>query len=184
MGEIGQTKSGIGFPEDEQGGKEGIPFFKVSDMNNKGNEIEMVNANNYVTDYQIDKKNWKPILDLPAVIFAKVGAALMLNRKRIVKVPFLIDNNTMAYIFGEKWEPNFGKTLFDTLNLPRYAQTGALPSFNGSDIEDIRVIIPNMAEQQRVSCLFKKLDSVITLHQRNVDNLKKLKQTLLNKMFI
>lgn len=46
LGEIGNTQSGIGFTEDEQGGTVGIPFYKVSDMNNVGNEHEMNNSNN------------------------------------------------------------------------------------------------------------------------------------------
>ena len=48
LGKLGKLQSGIGFPDAEQGGKEGIPFYKVSDMNNFGNEHEMTNSNNYV----------------------------------------------------------------------------------------------------------------------------------------
>ena len=38
LGDIGYAKSGVGFPDSEQGGQKGIPFFKVSDMNTNGNE--------------------------------------------------------------------------------------------------------------------------------------------------
>ena len=61
LGEIGKVQSGIGFPETEQGEKTGIPFYKVSDMNNKGNENEMLTANNYVSEEQVEKRRWKPI---------------------------------------------------------------------------------------------------------------------------
>ena len=47
-------------------------------MNNPGNETEMVNANNYVTEEQIARKKWKPITEVPAMFFAKVGAAVRL----------------------------------------------------------------------------------------------------------
>src|SRR5699024_11910582 len=94
LGTVGRTQSGIGFPDSEQGGKVGIPFFKVSDMNKPGNEYEMLSANNYVSEEQVELKNWKPIKELPAIMFAKVGAAIMLNRIRIIRTPFLIDNNT------------------------------------------------------------------------------------------
>ena len=184
LGEVGKTQSGIGFPNQEQGGHQGIPFFKVSDMNNEGNEFEMKISNNYVTEIQITNRKWKPISEVPAVIFAKVGAALMLNRKRLVKVPFLIDNNTMAYIFNKKWDPYFGKTLFDTLNLPRYAQIGALPSFNGSDIENIKAMLPSLEEQQVLSQFFQNIDTLIALHQRKLDHLKLLKKGLLQQMFV
>ena len=184
LGEIGITKSGVGFPDKEQGGRNGIPFFKISDMNIPGNEYEMLNSNNYVTDEQIQRKNWKVITDVPALIFAKVGAAIMLNRKRIVRRPFLMDNNTMVYIFSNSWDTNFGKYLFETVYLPKYVQVGALPSYNSTDIETINIKLPKNDEQQKIGNIFKHLDELITLHQRELDNLKILKKTLLSKMFV
>ena len=184
LGELGETKSGIGFPDDEQGGKKGIPFFKVSDMNNIGNEHELKNSNNYVDTEQLKRRNWKPIMNVPAVIFAKVGAAIMLNRKRIVRMPFLLDNNTMAYIFDDSWNSDFGKILFETIYLPRYAQVGALPSYNGSDINSIKVFIPNKKEQEKIGVFFKQLDNTITLQQRKLNQLQNMKQVLLQNMFI
>ena len=49
LGDVGNAKTGIGFQDAEQGCEEGIPFFKVSDMNLDGNENELIRANNYVT---------------------------------------------------------------------------------------------------------------------------------------
>ncbi|HEM5322361.1 TPA: restriction endonuclease subunit S, partial [Streptococcus suis] len=137
LGEVGYAKSGVGFPEKEQGGTTGIPFFKVSDMNTNGNENELVVANNYVTDEQISKRKWRVITEVPAIFFAKVGAAVMLNRKRLIRHPFLLDNNTMTYVFNHtQWDTNFGKTLFETIDLIQLTQVGALPSYNSSDVEN------------------------------------------------
>lgn len=166
MGEVGTVKSGMGFPDIEQGGTEGVPFFKVSDMNIKGNEHELVVANNYVTSEQITRKRWNVINDVPAILFAKVGAAVMLNRKRLVRSPFLLDNNTMVYIFDKKiWDCDFGKTLFETIDLTKLTQVGALPSYNASDVENVSIIIPDRAEQEIVGKYFRQLDHLITLHQ-------------------
>ncbi len=184
LGKIGKTQSGIGFPDVEQGGTEGIPFYKVSDMNNPGNEHEMINANNFVNKEQLKRKKWKPIETIPAIMFAKVGAAIMLNRKRLVTSSFLIDNNTMAYIFDNSWDTNFGKTLFETINLPRYAQVGALPSYNGLDIESIEVILPNKDEQAKIGEHFSNLENLITLHQNKLEQLNELKKSYLQNMFI
>ena len=184
LGDIGSARSGVGFPDAEQGGIEGIPFFKVSDMNNVGNENELVSANNYVSDEQNKRKRWNVITDVPAIFFAKVGAAVMLNRKRLVRFPFLLDNNTMAYIFDKKtWDCDFGKTLFETIDLTKLTQTGALPSYNASDVEDIEIYLPNIEEQKAIGAFFLQLDNLITLHQRKCDVLKKLKKGLLQKMF-
>lgn len=167
LGDIGKAKSGVGFPDVEQGGTKGTPFFKVSDMNTDGNENELVIANNYVTDEQISRKRWNVIADVPAIFFAKVGAAVMLNRKRLVRFPFLLDNNTMAYIFDkEVWDCDFGKTLFETIDLTKLTQTGALPSYNSSDVEEIEIYIPSKLEQKYIGRYFQQLDNLITLHQR------------------
>ena len=183
LGQLGTFKSGIGFSDSQQGGTEGIPFFKVSDMNNIGNETEMRNANNYVTQEQIMKNSWKVINETPAIIFAKVGAALMLNRKRLVTRPFLIDNNTMSYSFDESWDKDFGLTLFQTINLPKYAQIGALPSYNASDIAMIKVNVPDVQEQSAIGSLFRTLDDLLASYNDNLANYQSLKATLLSKMF-
>ncbi len=184
LGELGKCQSGIGFPECFQGGKEGIPFYKVSDMNNYGNESEMNNSNNYVTEEVITRNKWKIISDVPAIIFAKVGAAVMLNRKRLCKKPFLLDNNTMAYKLSNKWDTNFAKISFEKLDLRKLIQVGALPSYNATDVENMDTCIPvEFEEQVQIGILFDKLNNLITLHQRELDSLKKLKKSLLQKMF-
>ena len=183
LDQLGTFKSGIGFSDSQQGGTEGIPFFKVSDMNNIGNETEMRNANNYVTQEQIMKNSWKVINETPAIIFAKVGAALMLNRKRLVTRPFLIDNNTMSYSFDESWDKDFGLTLFQTINLPKYAQIGALPSYNASDIAMIKVNVPDVQEQSAIGSLFRTLDDLLSSYKDNLANYQSLKATMLTKMF-
>ena len=186
LGEIGSARSGVGFPNVEQGGSEGTPFYKVSDMNLEGNEFQLRRANNYVTDEQIERKRWKPINEVPAMFFAKVGAAVLLNRKRLVDEPFLLDNNTMAYSFDCRfWDVAFGRILFDGLDLTSLVQVGALPSYNASDIESMEVAIPSkIAEQVKIGALFAKLDSLIALHQRELDHVKELKKGLLQQMFV
>ena len=183
LGQLGSFKSGIGFPDSQQGGTEGIPFFKVSDMNNIGNETEMRNANNYVTQEQIAKNSWNVVKDTPAIIFAKVGAALMLNRKRLVTKTFLIDNNTMSYSLNKSWDKDFGLTLFQTIYLPKYAQIGALPSYNASDIATIKVNVPSIQEQTAIGSLFRTLDDLLASYKDNLTNYQSLKTTMLSKMF-
>lgn len=183
LGDLGKTQSGIGFPDSEQGGQIGMPFYKVSDMNTEGNEHEMVTANHYVTSAQIAKRGWKPIDVVPAILFAKVGAAVMLNRKRLISKPFLLDNNTMAYSFGDSLDTSFGKSLFDTIYLPSLVQVGALPSYNGTDINGLEVKIPNLDEQVMIGSAFDKINKLITLHQHKYDKLVNIKKALLDKMF-
>lgn len=167
MGELGFAQSGIGFPDTEQGGTEGTPFFKVSDMNMPGNEHELVASNNYVTPEQIARMGWHPINQVPAIFFAKVGAAVMLNRKRLVNKPFLLDNNTMAFSMDSSLlNTQFGQSLFERLDLTSLIQVGALPSYNSSDVESITVSLPStMDEQRRIGQCLCNINDLITLHQ-------------------
>lgn len=182
LSEVGIFNSGIGFPENLQGGMEGVPFFKVSDMNNKGNEIVMRKSNNYVSNEIINSKKWKIITTVPSMIFAKVGAAIMLNRKRLVLEPFLIDNNTMSYSFSNEWNTSFGRVLFQTIYLPKYAQVGALPSYNAKDIGTIKVKLPTKQEQEKIGTFFDKIDNLIELQTNKIELLKQRKQGLLQKI--
>ena len=167
LGDIGKARSGVGFPDADQGGVTGVPFFKVSDMNLDGNENEMIVANNYVTAEQIADHRWSPITELPAIFFAKVGAAVMLNRKRLCRFPFLLDNNTMAYSLSPtKWDADFAKALFGTVDLTSLVQVGALPSYNAGDVESMGIYLPSPFEQEQIGAFFKLLDNLITLHQR------------------
>lgn len=184
LGEVGKARSGVGFPDAEQGGFFGIPFFKVSDMNSDGNENELTIANNYVTEAQIASHKWSPIEELPAIFFAKVGAAVMLNRKRLCRFPFLLDNNTMAYSLAKgMWDSDFAKALFETVDLTSLIQVGALPSYNAGDVEAMEIWLPNVLEQTKIGCFFSNLDRLITLHQRKLEKLKNLKKACLDKMF-
>ena len=184
LGDIGKARSGVGFPDSEQGGVTGIPFFKVSDMNLDGNENEMTVANNYVTAEQIAVHRWSPITELPAIFFAKVGAAVMLNRKRLCRFPFLLDNNTMAYsLSSTKWDADFAKALFGTVDLTSLVQVGALPSYNAGDVESMEIYLPSLLEQEQIGGFFKQLDTLITLHQRKCANLCSPSQVVFSLLF-
>ena len=46
-----------------------------------------------------------------------------------------------------------------------------------------QILVPGVVEQQAIGALFQKLDSLIALHQRELDHVKELKKGLLQKMF-
>ena len=179
--ELGEFKSGVGFSESEQGGQEGIPFFKVSDMNLSENTFHMNIANHYVTEEQIQKLKLK-VIKKDAIIFAKVGAAIFLERKRIAK-NFLIDNNMMAFI--PKANLLFMKYLFETVQLSKFAQVGALPSYNSSDLAIIKVGLPNSYEEQtKIARFLTECDDKINAVDAQIQSAQQWKQGLLQQMFV
>ena len=180
LDDVGSFKSGTGFTESEQGGKSGMPFFKVSDMNLEGNQKVMVSANNYVNDEQIARLNYKPI-NKKSVIFAKVGAAVFLERKRIAD-SFLIDNNMMAFTPTE--DIDFIRQWFDTVRLSKYAQVGALPSYNASDLKTIKINLPSLPEQTKIASFLSSIDNKIEQVDKQLDESKQFKKALLQQMFV
>jgi len=180
LDDVGSFKSGTGFTEAEQGGKSGVPFFKVSDMNLEGNQKVMVSANNYVNDEQIARLNYKPI-NKKSVIFAKVGAAVFLERKRIAD-SFLIDNNMMAFTPTE--DIDFIRQWFDTVRLSKYAQVGALPSYNASDLKTIKINLSSLPEQTKIANFLSSIDNKIEQVGKQLDESKQFKKALLQQMFV
>jgi type I restriction enzyme, S subunit len=180
LGDVGTFKSGTGFSEIEQGGVLGTPFYKVSDMNRLGNENQMMTANNYVSDHQIAKLKYKPIKGT-AIIFAKVGAAIFLERKRIA-TNFLIDNNMMAFI--PVGDVEFFRFSFQLLRLSKYAQVGALPSYNASDLRSLKIVVPTAEEQKRVVSFLSKLEEIVSLANQRLEKMQQFKKGLLQQMFV
>ncbi len=67
----------------------------------------------------------------------------------------------------------------------RNLSTGStFESINSNDIKEAYVLIPNNGEQTKIGEFFKELDNLITLHQRELEKLKQLKQAMLQKMFV
>ncbi len=52
------------------------------------------------------------------------------------------------------------------------------------DLQKMFIKVPKYMEQRKVSTLFRELDNLITLHQRQLEKLKNIKSALLEKMFV
>ena len=184
LGLIGKATSGSGFSEKYQGYKDlPIPFYKVSDMNNAGNEIIMSNSNNYVSEELLSTMRLKAC-HRNSIIFAKVGAALLLDRKRIAISPFLVDNNMMIFTPNNENVLEYVYYWFTNTRLSKYAQVGALPSFNAGDIESITIPLPHIEEQQKIADFLSAYDEAICFARQELEKWKELKKGLLQQMFV
>ena len=64
---------------------------------------------------------------------------------------------------------------------PGSAMTNLVPM---SEIKKWEIIIPSKAEQNKIGEFIQKLNSLIALHQRKLDKLKKMKAAYLEEMFV
>ena len=63
------------------------------------------------------------------------------------------------------------------------AQGKSVVHLHNSDLQTLDVVFPSLDEQSQIGLCFEEFDALITLHQRKLDDLKKLKSGLLQKMF-
>ncbi|NDR69669.1 restriction endonuclease subunit S [Fructilactobacillus sanfranciscensis] len=59
-----------------------------------------------------------------------------------------------------------------------------MPRSNWKNVSSTDFAIPSKDEQKQIGAFFKQLDDTITLHQRKIGKLKKLKDAYLNEMFV
>ncbi|WP_294543835.1 restriction endonuclease subunit S [uncultured Limosilactobacillus sp.] len=64
------------------------------------------------------------------------------------------------------------------------AATGTMQIVNKKDFTNLNTLVPILSEQRHIGNMFEQLDHLITLHQHKIDNLKRLKRALLQKMFV
>ena len=64
------------------------------------------------------------------------------------------------------------------------SQRSGQPGINDQQFSGYQIAVPNSEERERIGSFFSRLDTAITLHQRKLETYKKLKKSLLQKMFI
>jgi type I restriction enzyme S subunit len=177
--EYGQLKEfvsfmpGFGFPLEFQGQTDGeFPFFKVSDMELAENNRYMIKANNYVNQKMVLKQGWR-LIPGEAVVFAKVGAALLLNRRRITTCPCLVDNNMMAAVTKKDIINSFIYWWMTCLDFGQLVQTTALPSVNQTQLGQVLIAFPKSKEEQLQ--IVSSIDLNDTLIEKEMIFLTKLK---------
>ena len=178
LASIAVLSGGHGFPEDEQGYQTGsLPFYKVSDMNRTGNEKFLDRANNYVQPETAQRNGWR-VLPPGAVVFAKVGAALLSNRRRILRVPSIIDNNMMAAVPRELVSTEWLYRWLQTVDFAEFVQVGALPSVNQGLVGGLTLDLPTLREQERQTDVLYAFDSRINTELAQLAKWKRVRAGL------
>ena len=82
-----------------------------------------------------------------------------------------------------QYQLNYGKEFAKYAILQK--QGGSRTYMYLNKLKELRLTIPNSVEEQKkISAYFMKLDSLITLHQRELEKLQNIKKSMLEKMFV
>ena len=64
------------------------------------------------------------------------------------------------------------------------ARMDGLLNISFDEYSSVSVVLPSIEEQDRIAGFLRNLDRLITLHQRKLETLQKMKKSLLQKMFV
>ena len=181
--EFGVFKGGSGFPLWAQGQRTGeYPFFKVSDMNNEGNETFMTAANHYVSE-QTRKHLGAQAFPADSIVFAKVGAAVFLERKKILGQPSCIDNNMAAYVLdASRADVRFVHSLLLMKKLGALVATTALPALNGKQLAEMVLALPPLPEQRVIAAALSDVDALLATLDQVIAKKRDLKQAAMQQL--
>ena len=112
-----------------------------------------------------------------------IGRKGTIDKPYILYAPFWTVDTLFYAIPAEKFDLNFAFDIFQNIDWKMKDESTGVPSLSKTAINNIDIFIPKYYEQQFIGRLFSNLDNLITLHQRKVENLKKIKKAMLEKMF-
>lgn len=186
LGETCNILAGFGFPKRLQGKESGdIPFFKVGDISEcwKRGETNLTRAKHYLSRSESIQIRAKP-LPASTTVFAKIGAAIALNRRAILSEPSLVDNNVMGlYPASTSLDYKFLFHFICTVKLDELSRATTVPSVRKSDIEQIKIPVPPIAKQKElvaeIEKQFTRLDAGVKALKRVQANLKRYRASVL-----
>ncbi|WP_157951239.1 restriction endonuclease subunit S [Streptomyces sp. DH-12] len=189
VGRVARLISGVGFPHQYQGKTSGAhPFLKVSDLASAVSGYHLVTAQNWVDQADLASLGAR-LAPKGAIVFPKVGAAMLKNPRRLLDLPAAMDNNLMA-IVPNSGEPRFWLYALSTIDLGEISAGGALPYVNEGQIRDLHIPFPSVEQQRHIAdfldaetariddLAFRQSDQSQLLADRDVSNLSEVYQNL------
>ena len=183
LADFGVFRSGNGFPLVFQGHQSGdYPFFKVSDLSGEGNQLFMNNANHYIGE-DIRRKLSAIKFGPGSIVFAKIGAAIFLERKRLLTQESCLDNNMMAFTLTDNYAcPRFFHYLFQRIEIGKLVSTTALPALSGRHIGAVGVLIPPPVEQRAIAEVLSDVDGLINALDALIAKKRAIKQATMQQL--
>ena len=174
---MGTLKGGNGFPPSMQG-REGneFPFYKVGDL---GKSIDGMSLGE--TRHSISKEDaanlGATIFKPGALAWAKIGAALSLNRRRVIRSACCLDNNMTGFTpDASVASTTYCFYLLSSIDFSLHAKPGAVPSFSEGDQGELMVTCPSLEEQCGIVNFLDRetarIDALIAKTQHSIDLLK------------
>ena len=151
-----------------------VPFFKIGTF---GGEPDAFISNELFEKYR-ELYSFPKVGDILISAAGTIGRTIVYQGERA----YYQDSNIVWLNHDERLDNSF---FLQYLNNQTWSslEGSTLKRLYNKDILDANIALPKPDEQHRIGALFRKLDSLIALHQRKLDHVKELKKGLLQKMF-
>jgi type I restriction enzyme S subunit len=154
LGQVAVIRNGYSFPAKQAiHDNKAMPFFKVVDLaqtDGKANPY-LSKAKHYISADECYGQKLKP-LQPESIVFAKTGEAIKLNRRAVLKLPSLIDNNMMGVLSAsDKLDNTYLYYFLLSVRLQELGRATTMPSLRKSDVSNISIPLPAISEQLRIT---------------------------------
>lgn len=150
----------------------GFFSFKKVEFLNENEQVEEKNMANF-GDFLFNTRNTLELVGKGATWFGKNDE-------------YAFNSNIARFTF-EGINTTFFNYLYNTPQMIKQVQaravgTTSVAAVYPKDLNSMKFWIPSANEQQKIGAFFKQLDDTIDLHQRQLDNYKELKKSMLQKV--
>ncbi|HER1865851.1 TPA: restriction endonuclease subunit S [Streptococcus pyogenes] len=177
LGEISRMFSGgtpsVGISEYYNGN---IPFIRSSEINSDQTELFITNKGLSNSSAKIVEKN--------TLLYALYGATS--GEVGLSRISGAINQAILAIIPEKKYSSLFIKNwLYKQKSsiIEKYLQ-GGQGNLSGSIVKGLELYLPSLPEQEAIGDFFQTLDQQMSQIEDKLTELKALKQTLLNRLFV
>ena len=103
-----------------------------------------------------------------------------------VFAPVWITGNSMVINVDKNADIDKHFLFFDLslINLKKFVTGGAQPQLTGETLRRVKIIVTKIKEQQEIGNLLSKVDQLIELENRKLQNFQQIKKCLLQNMFV
>lgn len=177
LSKVGKFRGGSAFPEEFQGqAGNPIPFYKVADLSISPDDRCMYDADNTITTQQVRQLK-ASIIPRKSIVYAKIGAAMLLNKRRITTRDCCIDNNMTSYQpTGVLLDWAYFWLIF--VDFGAFSFPATVPSLSEGRQGRIPILIPSYNEQEKISEYVKTKTDMIRDVSGRIDRILKLLKEL------
>ncbi len=131
----------------------GTPYYKVEQLSATNKYLSQSS-----TPYHFDGNTTVPAR---SVVFAKRGAAIALNKVRILTDASFMDTNLMALTPGARLDAEYLYYALAHIGLWRFADTTSVPQINNKHINPLQFPLPTLAEQESIARALGDVDTLL-----------------------